>query len=77
MSGADTWSCPIKGRQPDIDAGPAMTLDNMHALGVPSLNVTCQCGREIVFDASHLSGLIETPTLRKRLFLADVMPFLA
>lgn len=24
MSGADTWSCPI------IDAGPAMTLDNMH-----------------------------------------------
>jgi hypothetical protein len=47
-------------------AGPAMTIDNMRALGVPSLDVTCQCGREVIVDASHLSGLIEIPTLRRR-----------
>jgi hypothetical protein len=39
----------------------------MRALGVPSLDVTCQCGREVIVDASHLSGLIEIPTLRSRL----------
>jgi hypothetical protein len=46
--------------------GSAMTIDNMRSLGVPSLDVTCQCGREVIVDASHLSGLIEIPTLRRR-----------
>jgi hypothetical protein len=41
--------------------GPAMTLDNMRALGVQSIDVTCQCGRETIIDASDLSGLIEIP----------------
>jgi hypothetical protein len=47
--------------------GPAMTLDNMRSLGVPALDVACQCGREVIVDASQLSGLIEIPTLRWRL----------
>jgi len=33
-------------------AGPGMTIDNMRALHVPSLDVTCQCGREVIVDAS-------------------------
>jgi hypothetical protein len=45
-------------------AAPAMTIANMRSLGVPSLDVTCQCGREAV-DASRLSSLIEIPTLRR------------
>ena len=43
-------------------------------LGVLSLDVTCQCGREVIVDASHLSGLIEIPTLRRRLKCIDVRP---
>jgi hypothetical protein len=52
---------------PNTYTGPAMTLANMRSLGVPSLDVTCQCGREAIVDASHLSGLIEIPTQRLRL----------
>jgi len=48
-------------------AGPGMTIDNMRALHVPFLDVTCQCGREAIIDVSGLSGLIEVPTLRWRL----------
>jgi hypothetical protein len=44
-------------------AGPGMTLDNMRSLGVPSLDVTCQCGREVIVDASHLSGFTEVAML--------------
>jgi hypothetical protein len=44
-----------------------MTLDNMRAFGVRSLDVTCQCGREAIIDVSDLLGLIEIPTFRWRL----------
>jgi hypothetical protein len=46
---------------------PAMTIDNMRALGVRSIRVTCQCGLEAVVDVSGLSGVIEVPALRWRL----------
>ena len=52
---------------PTSYTGPAMTLDNMRALGVRSIDITCQCGREAIIDVSGLSGLIEVPTLRWRL----------
>jgi hypothetical protein len=48
-------------------ADPGITLDNMRSLGVLSLDVTCQCGREVIVDTSHLSGLIEITTLYRRL----------
>ena len=48
-------------------ADPGMTLDNMRALGLRSIDITCACGREAIGDVSDLSGLIEVPALRKRL----------
>jgi hypothetical protein len=48
-------------------AGPGMILDNMRALGVRSIDITCACGREAIVHVSDLSGLIEVPALRKRL----------
>jgi hypothetical protein len=47
--------------------GPAMTLDNMRALGVRSIDVKCGCGRVAIIDFSNLSGLSEIPALLRRL----------
>jgi hypothetical protein len=44
-----------------------VTLDNMRALGVRAVDVTCQCGLEATVDVSALSGLIEVLALRQML----------
>jgi len=36
----------------DSFSGLAMTLGNMRALGITSIDVTCECGRESIVDAS-------------------------
>ena len=51
----------------DSYAGPAMTLGNMRALGITSIDVKCGCGREAVVDAYGWPSSIEIPTLRWRL----------
>jgi hypothetical protein len=38
---------------------------------VNSIDVTCQCGRELSIDVSGWPELIEIPTLRKRLKCMD------
>jgi hypothetical protein len=56
----------------DSYRGPAMTLGNMHALGITSIDVTCQCGREANVDASvttyyqafHRQGGVLLPCVR-------------
>jgi hypothetical protein len=48
----------------DSYTGPAMTLGNMRALGVVSIDVKCSCGREAVVDASGWPDAIEIPALR-------------
>ena len=39
---------------PNPYTGPAMTLDNVRALGVRSIDVTCRCGQEATIDVSDL-----------------------
>jgi len=55
-----------------------MTLDNMRAVGVHSIDVTCQCGKDASVAVSDLSGLIEipapgkNPTVRDLKFIASL-----
>ena len=51
----------------DSYTSQAMTIANMRALGVTSLFVACECGRETVFDASDLPGAIEILAIRRML----------
>ena len=51
----------------DSYTSQAMTIANMRALGVTSLFVTCECGRETVLDASDWPGAIEIPAIRRML----------
>lgn len=44
--------------------GQAMIIANMRALGVTSIDVTCQCGREAIVDISGWPETIEIPVLR-------------
>jgi len=55
----------------DSYIGPAMTLGNMHALGITSIDVKCGCGREAIVDASGWPDAIEIPALRWRLKCAE------
>jgi hypothetical protein len=55
----------------DSYTGPAMTLGNMRALGVVSIDVKCSCRREPVIDASGWPDAIEIPALRWRLKCAE------
>ena len=48
----------------DSYRGPVMTLGNMRALGITSIDVKCGCGREAITDASGWPDSIEIPALR-------------
>ena len=47
--------------------GPAMDLANMRSLGVRAVAVECGCGRRESVDMSGLPGMIEIPSLKRRL----------
>jgi hypothetical protein len=51
----------------DSYTGPTMTLGNMRALRITSIDVTCECGRQPIVDASGWPETIEIPALRWRL----------
>jgi hypothetical protein len=55
----------------DSHKSPAMTIGNMRALGITSIDVKCGCGREAVVDASGWLGAIEIPALRWHLKCAE------
>ena len=44
-----------------------MTLSNMRALGITSIDVTCKFRRESIVDASDWLDTVEIPALRWRL----------
>ena len=48
----------------DSYTGPVMTLGNMRALGVMSIDVKCGCGRDVSIDASGWPDSIQVPALR-------------
>ena len=51
----------------DSYTGPAMTLGNMRALDITSIDVTCECGRESTVGADGWPDSVEIPALRWRL----------
>jgi hypothetical protein len=51
----------------DSYTGSAMTLGNMRALGIASIDIKCGCGREAIVDAFGWPNSIEIPTFRWRL----------
>jgi hypothetical protein len=55
------------GGMRDSYSGPAMTLGNMCALGIISIDIKCGCRREAIVDASGWPDAIEIPALRWRL----------
>jgi hypothetical protein len=55
------------GTMRESNKGPAMTLGNMRALGITSIDVTCACKREAIVDASGWPDAIEIPELCWRL----------
>jgi hypothetical protein len=48
----------------DSYRGPVMTLGNMRALGITSIDVKCGCGREAIVDAFGWPDTIKIPALR-------------
>lgn len=44
---------------------PALTLTDMRAEGVHSVDLSCECGRSAIVNVDHLPGEIPVPEVRK------------
>jgi hypothetical protein len=55
----------------DQAEGPPLTLDDMRAEGVHSVDVECACGHDAVINVDHLPGHLPVPEV-KRLFVCKV-----